>query len=108
MGGKKPRDASPFCSVLPSDRISESMKDGSVHFLIHRFNFRDELIDNGQCLVVYNSCKLYQLFHTTFRSYYIQPVFEPYCALFKEMKREKEKQLSLQCLYKENKNTKKY
>jgi len=64
--------------------------------------------DNGQCLAVENSCKLNRRFHTMFWSYFIEQAFDLYCTMFKEIKGEREKQLSLQCFYKEKKNKKKY
>ena len=41
---EKPTVGSPFFRAFPSDRIPKATKDGNVHFFIHSFTFRDELI----------------------------------------------------------------
>jgi hypothetical protein len=55
---EKPAAGSPFLRAFAPDCIPEAVKDVSVHFFIHNFTFRDELlIDNT--LAGKNSCKLY-------------------------------------------------
>ena len=41
---EKPTVGSPFFRAFPSDLITKATKDGNVHFFIHSFTFRDELI----------------------------------------------------------------
>jgi len=41
---EKPTAGSPFWGAFPPDCIPKAMKDVSVHFFIHSFTFRDELI----------------------------------------------------------------
>ena len=46
---------SPFLGAFASDRIPKATKDVNVHFFIHNFTYRDEII-----IVSANSCKLYE------------------------------------------------
>jgi len=52
---------SQFFGAFPSDRIPKTMKDVNVHFFIHNFTFRDELI-----IIRANCCNLYQQIPRTF------------------------------------------
>jgi hypothetical protein len=44
---EKPTVGSPFFGAFPSDRIPRAKKDANVHFFIHSFTFRVEIMYNA-------------------------------------------------------------
>jgi len=76
---EKPTVGSSFFRAFPSDRIPKTMKDGNVHFFIHNFTFRDELIivsansENFLKLPRTQCCQFKGDGHRQERRYYMHP-----------------------------------